>query len=92
MRPPLVHRVFLAVVPALVIGALALGAALGGIALALAAPPVLLVGLMVLGLGALFLLVRKPFASFALAAGMATVLPAWIAGATSEVTSRPCLS
>ena len=64
-----------------------LGLALAGAAVTLAVEPALLGLLMIVGLGVLLLVARKPFNSFAVAAGLVTLLPAWLAGPDDRLMS-----
>ena len=64
-----------------------IGLVLAGIAVALALKPTFLALLMLAGLGVLLLVARKPFNSFAVAAGLVTLLPAWLAGPDDRLMS-----
>ena len=63
---------------------LLLGAGIGltlvGVAKWLAVPPLMIPLLMIGGLGVLLLIARKPFNSFAVAAALVTLMPAWLVG------------
>ncbi len=62
-----------------------MGLSLAGIALWLALPSLALPVLMVAGLGVLLLIARKPFNSFAVAAALVTLIPAWLAGPDDRI-------
>ncbi len=63
----------------------AVGFTMGGVALSLKLGPLSLPMLMALGLGILLVGARKPLPSFAVATGLAVVLPVWIAGADDRL-------